>query len=229
MNTDCTDETASYYFDTANYLLGDIVSNQEANQDVQLGALIMSVYMPAFRKRVEGCSVTRNDCEQIYDSIGAALHYLRPLHTDEPPQWRMVEAATLALSARTRQPDLLLYPASPREEQSSNQRLNHDSYFFTGTDKLPIQQKLLPTQKVYDECITILTIDPIIDRALRRCRDGSDMSVADKVNYLLSLIVAETGGVELARHEEVFLNFITQAIASHHVELSGRGEMLRTA
>ena len=221
MNQECPPEETQYYLETANYLTGEVITRPDTHQDMRLGALLLSTYAPLLGRRAAGeHAVEKKDCDEVYHSIGQALNYLRPLDTNEPPQWRMVEAAVLALSARIRRPELLLYPASPREEQSSNQRLNHDSYFYTGHDKLPVQQKLLPTQKVYDDCITVLTLNPLIDKALRTSQGAPDAPLADKVNYLLSLIVAETAGEELDKSEHKFLSFLTRAVAAHHKVLA---------
>ena len=218
MNQTCQEAAAPYYFETAQLLLGEVVAHERAHQDTMLGALVLSTYMPLLHQRAEEAPVTREDCEQIYASLGEALHYLRPLQTDQPPQWRMVEVAMLALSARARHPELLLYPASPREEQSAHQPLNHDSYFYTGGDKVPVQQKLLPTQKTYDDCITILTVEPILQKALRVTGQQQEATLADQVNYLLSLIIAEAGGYGVNRDEVKVLNFLTEAVAAHRTK-----------
>lgn len=226
---DHSEEMTCNYMDTASMLLGEIISRPDTHQDMRLGALLLSTYIPLLYRRKTDKAITPRDCGDVYHSIGRALHHMRPLHTDEPPQWRMTEAAVLALSARITRPELLLYPASPREEQSSNQALNHDSYFFTGNDKLPLQQKLMPTRKVYDECITVLTVAPIISRALKATGEKEHLTLADKVNYLLSLVVAETSGEELEKHETNFLNFMTKAVAAHHTSLANGGRRAATA
>ncbi len=231
MNKDCPEIAAPYYLESAEYLIGKIIVKPEAHQDTKLGALILSTYMPVLSKRAGEESVEKEDCESVYRSMGYALRFMRPLNLDEPPQWRMVEAATLALSARIGRPELLLYPSSPREEQSREQEFNHDAYFYTGTDKIPIQQKIQATQKTYDECITMLTIDPIIDKALRTTRQSSERSLSDKINYLLALIVAETANEKISRQERRFLNILTQAIAAHHGQIvsAGRGDVVPQA
>lgn len=217
-----TDETRDYYFETSRQLLGDIFHDQKTHQDTKLGSLILSSYLPLLRKRAYDEEVDASDCDQLYESLGAALRYLQPLTTEEPPQWRMAEVGVLALSARTQQPRLLLYPTSPREERSSNQRLNHDSYFYDNGDKIPLQQKLLKTQKTYDEWITILTLQPLVDKGLRVSGGVPRQTLADKVNYLLSLIVSETNGVPLERHELKFLNFMGEAVVAHHAGVGSK-------
>lgn len=220
---------AQYYFETAQDLLGFISNSDNAGETVRLGALTLDTYLPVFKRRAQGVEVKPADCEDIYRSLGAALQHLRPLSIDEPPQWRMTEVATLCLSARMRQPNLLLYPASPREEQSSCQSLNHDSYFYTGEDKLPIQQKLIPTQKTYDECITVLTLNPMVEKASKISRLGLSESMSERINYLISLIIEEAANQPISRNETKFLNIITEAVASHHAELAGQKAGKRAA
>lgn len=109
----------------------------------------------------------------------------------------------------------MLYPTSPREENSYAADFNHDSYYYLDNDKIPLQQKLFPTQKTYNEYVTILTLMPIVDKGLTAIEGVDKLSPSDKINYLLSLVIAETHGEKL-KHEEVgFLNFMTEAVASH--------------
>lgn len=222
-------EDRRLYFETASALLGSIVTRDDSPEDIRLGALTLGSYLPSFMKRATGEVITPDDCASIYSSLGAALRYMRPLEIDEPPQWRMAEVAVLCLSARTNKPELLLYPASPREEQSPHQPLNHDSYFYTGVDKLPIQQKLLPTQKVYDDCITILTLDPIVEKASKVARLTIEDSLSTRVNYLLSLVIADATGSRLERDEKRFLDFMTEAVAAHHADLTTQLRTRRSA
>jgi len=113
-NFECSELVRKYYFEHAQNLIGMTLSHRRSHQDVKLGSLVLSSYIPLFQKRSFEQEVTPNDCRQVYESLGAAMRYLQPLETDSPPQWRMAETAVLALSARTSQPELLLYPTSPR-------------------------------------------------------------------------------------------------------------------
>jgi hypothetical protein len=205
-----------HYFDYAQELVGLVLSNPESHQDTVLSSMVLSTYIPLLQKRSLGKEVTSDDCKNIYHSLGEAIAYLQPLTTDQPPQWPMAEVAVLALSARISKPELLLYPTSPREESSMFQAFNHDSYFMDNDIKIPIQQKLIETSKEYDEWITILTLRPILQKAMKKHTiEPAGTSAADEINYLLSLIVAEVGSVELDDHEVKLLNHLSAAIASH--------------
>ena len=214
-NVACDDVVRKYYFEHAQYLLGRTLDHPDVHQDVRLGALVLSSYMALFQKRSTDQHIGAEDCYDIYMSLGKAMSYLQPLEVDRSPQWRMAETAVLALSARTLQPDLLLYPASPREEASLESSLNHDSYFYTPEEKIPIQQKLIQTDKEYDEWITILTLQPLVEKGLRRARAAQPVALVDQVNLLFALIVADTNGEELAKDEKSFLDYLSQAVVAH--------------
>lgn len=198
----------------ANYLIGRALADHSVTKDTELALYVLSTYIPVFAKRAVGESISSADCQDIYSSLGSAMRLLSPLNIDQPPQWSMLEVATLALSARAHRPDLLLFPTSPREECSSFASLNHDSYFLANDSKIPVQQKLIPTEKQYDECITMLTFLPIVERAAKRT--GIEVTASsEKLNYLLGLIVADVHGVVLSSAETKFLNHMTSAVVSH--------------
>lgn len=204
------------YFHTSQLLINMIINHPDTTQDMLLSGLTLSTYISVFSKRANGEVVTSDDCKDIYTSLGHAMRFLRPLRIEEPPQWRMIETAVLALSARTQQPGLLMYPTSPREENSSISSLNHDSYFLDQDGKIPIQQKLQPTQKTYDEWIQLLTVQPLIDKALKHTGENKEVPLSEKINYLLSLVVIESTGRKLYKDELKFLNFMTESIAAHY-------------
>lgn len=205
----------NYYFEYAQGLIGMALSKPDIYQDTHLGALVLSTYLPLFKKRRFEEEMTSEDCINVYQSLGQAIAYLQPLEIDEPPQWRMAETAVLALSARTSRPGLLLYPTSPREESSADAEFNHDSYFIDEGSKIPIQQKLVQTEKEYDEWITILTLQPLIVKGIRKTSLTQTHGLADQINYLLSLIVSETNGQPVTKQEIRFLNTVSAAIVSH--------------
>ncbi len=208
-------EVREYDFEQAQVLIHMILQHPNSHQDVRLGALVLSSYIPLFKKRSKNQIASPEDCQSVYESLGGAMRYLQPLVVNQPPQWRMAESAVLALAARTRQPDLLLYPTSPREENSLNGSLNHDSYFMDMSQKIPIQQKLIRTDRLYDEWITILTLQPLVEGGLRKARYPEMESLAEQINYLLSVIIAETNGEQMTRDELAFLNHLSAAVASH--------------
>ena len=215
---DINNDGREFYFETTQMLTGLVIEREISDRDTLLGALILSSYVPLFKKRALNQEISSDDCVGIYNSLGGALRYLRPLSIDEPPQWRMTEVSVLALSARTHQPSLLFYPTSPREEHSDNFAVNHDSYFYNNGDKIPIQQKLIYTDKTYADWITVLTLQPLIDKGLRSTNKRvAKYPLADKVNYLLSLIISETNGWQLSMDEQKFLNFMSEAVAAHRM------------
>lgn len=205
----------SLYFEYAQGLIGMTLTQEVTHQDTQLEALTLSTYLPLFVKRSKEEEITAQDCRDVYQSLGYAMSYLQPLDIDEPPQWQMAEIAVLALSARTNKPDMLLYPTSPREEASDDASINHDSYFIVDGIKIPIQQKLIQTDKTYDQLVTILTLQPLVNRGADKSKLAIPCNLSDQMNYLFSLIISEVCKHEISREEAVFLNTLTAAIVTH--------------
>lgn len=214
---DLTDMEREWHLDLAQVLAGNIIKNNKVTQDIRLGAMVLSTYLPLFKKRCFKENVTSQDVYDVYTSLASAMDYLRPLFINEQPQWRMTETTVLALAARTGQPEFMLYPGSPREESSCYQRLNHDSYFLApGNRKLPTQQKLAPTSKEYDDTVTMVVVAPMIERALRKQYEKRKYTNAEMLNYLIDSIIADATGREDS--EIGLLNHLTEAVVSHYYQ-----------
>lgn len=209
------DSLKESYFDDASQLLGKVIRHK-TTEDLQLASLTLGSYLPCFLKRARGDVITADDCTRVYQSLGSAIAHLEPRSADDPPCWRMTETAVLALAARTKQPELLLYPTSPREEASDTSSENHDSYFMTADKKLPLQQKLIPTSKSYENHITLLNLLPMLSYAYTKANLAMPDEPTDNLNYLLGLIVTETHGVKLAKPEKQFLDHLSRAVAWHY-------------
>lgn len=209
------DSLKESYFDDASQLLGKVVRHK-TTEDLQLASLTLGSYLPCFLKRARGDAITAGDCTRVYQSLGSAIAHLEPRRADDPPCWRMTETAVLALAARTKQPDLLLYPTSPREEASDTSSENHDSYFMAADKKLPLQQKLFPTAKLYETHITLLNLLPMLSYAYTKANLAMPEDPTDNLNHLLGLIIAETHEVPLAKPEKQFLDHLSRAVAWHY-------------
>jgi hypothetical protein len=209
------DSLKESYFDDASQLLGKVIRHK-TTEDLQLASLTLGSYLPCFLKRARGDTITSDDCTRVYQSLGSAITYLEPRRPDDPPCWRMTETAVLALAARTKQPELLLYPTSPREEASDTSSENHDSYFMAADKKLPLQQKLLPTAKSYETHITLLNLLPMLSYAYTKANLPMPDEPIDNLNYLLGLIVAETHAAKLTKQEKQFLDHLSRAVAWHY-------------
>lgn len=215
---DLDESLKTIYFDNASELLGQIIYHKtnKTTEDLRLASLTLGSYLPCFAKRAHGESLTGDDCSDVYASLGGAIAYLEPRHPDDPPCWRMTETAVLALSARMGQAELLLYPTSPREEASDTSSENHDSYFMADDKKLAVQQKLIATKKQYGRHITLLNLIPMLSRAYTKAELIMPDDPTMNLNYLLSLIVAETHGRQLGKPEKQFLDHLSRAVAWHY-------------
>lgn len=205
-------------FDCAMALTQKIIAKKEAHIDTQLEALVVASYIPVFKKRAYSEVITPDDCIDIYASLVEAFAYLRPLTHGIIPSSLALETFILAASARTRRPDYLLYPASPREESSTVRAINHDSYFVKDGTKLPVQQKLIATGEMYDRPITMLTLLPILKKASHRSGYTIDDTDADLINHTIALVVAEASGEELEKHEKMMLNIVSESVVAHYRE-----------
>lgn len=203
-------------FDRASMCLGEVLRCPGSTEDARLGALTVASYLPCLQKRAYGQSITSEDCRDVYESLGAAIGYMQPLLAGDPPQWRMMETAVLAASARIGRPEMLLYPTSPREESSPTSGENHDSYFVLNNKKLAIQQKLMPTKKQYLPHITLLNFQPMLELSYRKNGLAVPGDPGDQLKHMLGLIRRESRGDELELREQKFMNHISRAIAYHH-------------
>lgn len=202
--------------DCARMLTQKILEKKHAAVNTHLSALVLASYLPTFSKRAYGLDLDNKDCADIYHSLAGAFVYTQPLRHGSIPSALSLETFVLALSARTKRPDYLLFPASPREESSIVQSVNHDSYFLTNGAKLPLQQKLITTSMEYSEDITTLTLLPLLEKANRRCGYHNDDDVADMLNLPIALIVAEASGEKLSKHEKALLDFLSEGVVAHY-------------
>ncbi len=208
------DDIRRSYVDTAQALLSDVICQPATRESTRFEALVLSTYLPLLQKRALQQEVEAHDCDYVYQSLGRAVEYMQPLPPDEPPPSIMNETALMALSARTRRPDFLLYPASPREEASNLASFNHDSYFLRFSEKLPIQQKLPETTYGYDSSVTIVSLDPILMRGYKKFNIEPPRLMSEKVNDLLALIVVDTHTtLDLTKQEKALLNHLSASVA----------------
>ena len=202
--------------DCARSLTKMVLEKPEAPVNTHLEALVLASYIPVFKKRAFDMPITESDCEHIYQSLGNAFAYVKPLEYGCIPSGLALQTLVLALAARTRRSEYLLFPTSPREEASEAQVVNHDSYFIRDGAKLPIQQKLIPTASSYTEPVTMLTLLPLIDKASRKAGYVVDDDIADQLNNPISLLVTETSRGELAKHEKRFVDELSESVVAHY-------------
>ena len=90
---------------------------------------------------------------------------------------------------------------------------------------MPLQQKLVDTTMKYEPNITILTLLPIIDKVCRKVGVNDLEQPADKLNYVLAAIVAETTGTELDTCEKSLLDRLSSCVAWHYHEALERNSL----
>jgi hypothetical protein len=203
------------YFGDASYLLGQIINkNDQAGEDLFLRALTLNSFLPAFSKRAIQQPITSRDCHDAYQSLGAALQY-HEKHADPLTRsWRFAETITHAAAARSRQPELLFWPTSPREEASDRQRNNHDGYFIHKDVKIPGQLKLIETEREYDEPIIVIYLLPILDHACMRAGLSKSLDFGQSLDFAAEAIIAETTQQEIQPQQLRFLDYFSRSIAA---------------
>lgn len=215
MNQDVSysDDLRQAYLDDANSLCGLVLNSPEARNNTRLDALVLSSYIPAFRRRALGGPLESSECHDVYRSLGASVEYLSE-RGNHLTQWRLAEVAVMALSARTGQPELLLYPGSPREEASPDGSYNHDSYFLDDDQKLPIQQKLVLNGRTYANEITLLEFAPLLDKTFRR-HWQQEYSVKDQLEVTLAMLVDEAASGVIDEVEAKYLDGLARKIVGY--------------
>lgn len=215
-----TRDERNQYFEYAEHLFGMALQKKNISQTSLYTILTVGSYMPLFRKRGHNELLDANDCHAVYHSLGRCVAYLYPQSQLYTVDSRMSELLILACSARIGDPDLLLFPASPREESSPHQPLNHDSYFYADGVKIPMQEKITSTNKCYDSPVRVMTLQPIMVEALER---GGFDTLSDgpfhaQLATTLSLIVSEVTQDNLSSQETRVLNCLSEAVSSHFYE-----------
>lgn len=219
-----TDDLRRKYFNDATWLLGGIIdvkdNRRRASPDLIAQTLVLSTYLPVLTKRAVGQEVTTGDCEDIYHSLGWVLQELEDLHYADTSYKgaRFAEILGLALSARTFRPDALLYPASPREESSSVAPLNHDGYFIKEGSKLPVQAKLVETDRTYFDPTQVIIFEPLARHALSRAGYlvANDSKPGEHVIRLANLVVSDAISGDLDEDELQALNFMTRSVIARY-------------
>lgn len=215
------------YISDSTMLLGDIIEKSHRRRsDVEEGLLLqtltLSSYLPAFTKRAVQEPITQRDCSNIYHSLGVSLHEQRRYLT--PREWvytdgtRFAETITFAASARMMQPELLIWPASPREEGSKLQVNNHDGYFMTPEDKIGVQMKLIETEdeKEYDDAIIMIHLLPILDHACKRAGLSENLSFGESLEFMTNAIIAETKYGRISDQQTRFLDYFCRSLAARY-------------
>lgn len=208
---DVTPDIREKYIDDARWLIGEVLTNKESPTNTRLEALTLATFIPVLTKRALNVDIIASDCNDVYKGLGNAMAYVS---RETFSSWKMAETMVFALAARTGQPDLLLYPTSPREEHSPVSTENHDGYFLTDAGKIRLQQKMYATEKPYAEDINILEMVPILHNALNRAGYTGYEDPYDAFEYVLSAILAETQTGDAKEHEKALLDYLSRSVAA---------------
>lgn len=145
---------------------------QAANIDLpdklRLENEVLQAYLPAFKRRALGATVTPRDIAIVHQNLGELL-------ADYPQSYRTPQAVanTSGIAAqieigtyltRLKDPEYFPWPASYREEENVPHQLNHDMYLMRDKSKLPMQIKSsskIADTTVYDSSICVIAHDTL--------------------------------------------------------------------
>lgn len=220
-----SDDLRSLYIDYARELLYEPMHLQGDQTSVllRLESAVLCSFLPIFERRALNRVVTKEDVSNVYASMGSALAYAYTndrlaLEVSTTPPSQCAELIVMGFAARIGSPDFLLYPSSPREEQSEQQPQNHDNYFITSGEKIPIQIKVMECDKEYDERIRVITIESImevVNRSQRRFakKQPSRCELIHDYMQLGHLVIKESAGEPLDPAERNALDKASQLVA----------------
>lgn len=214
------------YMGDAQWLLAGILNTRgdnygrRTNPDLYAQAMTLNIFLPVLTKRALNQQVSPDDCRDIYTSFGMAFRTINALHYPDSSykSSRYAEMLGPALSARTKRPDVLLYPSSPREEASTTQPLNHDGYFIKNTHKVPLQTKLIHTKKIYSDPTRTIYIEPLAEHALKRAEllpQDIRLPIGYCTEMIAELIDEETVGIKDQPGKEA-LDYLTRSVVARY-------------
>lgn len=214
------------YMGDAQWLLAGILDargneqRRKTNPDLYAQAITLNIFLPVLTKRALQQRITPEDCQNIYLSFGTAFRTINAFNYPDSSykSARFAEMLGPTLSARTKRPDALLYQSSPREEASTIQPLNHDGYFIKGEEKLPLQTKLIHTEKIYHDPTRTIYIEPLAEHALKRSGiipKEIELPLGNYTEMIAELVSEETAGFIDQQGKEA-LDYLTRSIIARY-------------
>lgn len=199
--------------DQAGYLLRKPMGlmGGKAHDVLRLNAAFLCSYLPAFLKRSAQEPLNEQDCANLYKSVATAM--TMTLDTTQSPEGliaHLAEGIMFCLSARTRQPQNIIWPASPREESSPSQPSNHDGYVILNGGKLRAQTKLIPTAAEYEQPTIVVVFEEIAQHVARKIQQRyAEPITSYDVPSFVDIIFREATGEALDPEEKYQLDVAT--------------------
>lgn len=214
------------YIGDAQWLLAGILEvrgdkpDGRTHPDLFAQAMTLNIFLPVLTKRALGEHISPQDCQNIYESFGVAFRTINAQrHPDASyKSSRFAEMLGFALSARTRRPNVVLFPASPREEASSMQHFNHDGYFIQINEKVPLQTKLIATSKTYHDPTKTIYIEPLAEHALKRSGllpKDTKLPIGTCTEMIAGLVDEETSRV-IDTDGKAALDYLTRSVVGRY-------------
>jgi hypothetical protein len=190
-------------FITANNVLRN---HNQHNLNEVLEAISFRNYEGLFRALAEKRPITSDLVYESRQNVGALITTIDdnpdfPKEYDDPIRGFMAEQTVQWLSLQNaflyENPELIIYPTSPREGHSNMAAFNHDGYQITQSGRMRIETKRgynnKRSRRTYDESIVYVVLQDILDQTRSRC-GGKVGSPRD--NFLIGAIRDTTNGRE---------------------------------
>lgn len=231
------DKTRSSIIDLSSYLLNEpfLSENTSATALCRCKAELLSSYLPLFSKRALKQMPTSEDMANLYVSLGKILarEYKEAAVGGRPALSFCNEILMMAVTARTLQPNMVLYPTSIREEGAHQADLNHDNYFILNGKKVPVQmttaeaEELAVKEARYSDDIHVFNINRLVRNAMQRQNrirykmpQIEHLSIDDCMP-IAGLVIDEAEGDSLYPAEEEILNTTSQLAVRLYRESCG--------
>jgi hypothetical protein len=182
-------------FTTANNVLRN---HNRHNLNEILEAISFKNYEGPFRALAEKQTISADLVHDTRQNVGALIATIDdnpdfPARYDDSIRGFMAEQTVQWLSLHNallyENPELIIYPTSPREGHSNMRAFNHDGYQNTGHGRVRIETKRSNgnhrTRRSYDKSITYIVLESILEKTRSRC-GGKVGSVRD--NFLIGAI-----------------------------------------
>lgn len=182
-------------FITANNVLRN---HDRHNLNEMLEAISFKNYEGPFRALAEKQPITTGLIYETRQNVGALIttiddHPDFPKEYDDSIRGFMAEQTVQWLSLHNalleENPELIIYPTSPREGHSNMKAFNHDGYQVTERGRVRIETKRSNNskrkRKTYDRSITYVVLEDILKKTRSRC-GGKVGSPRD--NFLIGAI-----------------------------------------
>ena len=191
--------------------MGLIEGRNQSNEALSLQAVYVSSFLPVFKKRALGDTITCDDCRDLYRSLSIGMNIAaRTTNGMSSIRAHLAEGIMFGLTARSRDSGNLIWPSSPREECTHTRSSNHDGYFIYNNQKLRAQSKLIATDADYEHPTVVVVFESLAGHVAKKVRQrySEPITSYDIVDFV-EIMAREAEGYEIDPEEKYQLDVAT--------------------